>query len=372
VRRVSLFVACGFLLASVAFSDVSLVERQAHLRAHSNTGKSKGHRIPGGTTGAVQLIDDEGLKFFINTNITFSTSSSASGAASGATYTRAVAATTLNGGTISSTLNQAYDGYEGMCLSLDNLVNEPCEVGNANYVIYNKLGPATTECPGSVSHVNRQVVYPVQTSGSIQMQRKVFIPDNDHFARWLNYFTNTGSSPQTVTMETSNDLSSSSGTTIAATSQGGTTATTQSEWVTTFDEFTGTISPEPRLGHVLQQNTARVVLSGIDFENGNHNPFWGYTFILAPGETKIIMNFGVGEPTKGAAAAQSAYLVALPPNALQCMTQTEQAEIANFNAAVPIAQVPTLSTSSLVVFALLLGGCALTVVRRWNRGEISA
>src|ERR1700759_4023004 len=38
-------------------------------------------------TGSVSLIDSAGLEYFINTNITFSTSSSASAAASEASYT---------------------------------------------------------------------------------------------------------------------------------------------------------------------------------------------------------------------------------------------------------------------------------------------
>jgi hypothetical protein len=42
--------------------------------------------------------------------------------------------------------------------------------------------------------VNRQLVFKTQTSGSIQMSRKVFVPDNDQFARWLNIFTNIGGS----------------------------------------------------------------------------------------------------------------------------------------------------------------------------------
>ena len=45
------------------------------------------------------LIDDSGVEYFINTDITFSTSSSASAAMSEASYTHSVAASTANGGT---------------------------------------------------------------------------------------------------------------------------------------------------------------------------------------------------------------------------------------------------------------------------------
>src|SRR5262249_20343578 len=152
-----------------------------------------------------------------DTNITFSTSSSASGAMSEASYTHAVAATTANGGVVMSTLNDAYDGYNAMCISHNNTV-ATCETGNANFSIYNKNGVATTECTGPISGVHRQVVLHSQTIGPIEVQRKVFVPDNDSFARWLNIFTNTSGSLQTVTMVTSNNLGSDSNTIIDSSS----------------------------------------------------------------------------------------------------------------------------------------------------------
>src|SRR6202043_778342 len=292
--------------------------------------------------------------------------SSASAAMSEASYTHAVAASTSAGGTTSSTLNDAFDGYNSMCLSLNNSAATTCETGNANFVIYNKNGPATTECPGPISHVNRQVVFPTQTSGSIQMSRKVFVPDNDQFARWLNYFTNTGGSPQTVTMVTSNNLGSDSNTVIVNDSSGNTSPTVADTWVTTFQNFTGNTTSDPRLGHVLQQTGAPVQLSGIFFQNGNDRPFWAYTFTLAPGETKIIVNFVTGQPSRAAANAKAAELAGLPPNALQCLSTAEKAEIANFNAAPapPIGQVPTLSWGGLAALVVMLGIAAVCFLRR--------
>ncbi len=367
MRRVLALALLSLLAAPILLADVSIIERrQAKQRQKlASTSKPKpGHpHNPGKATGSIALIDAQGLKYFINTNITFSTSSSASAAMSEASFTHAVAASTLNGGTTSSTLNDAFDGYNTVCLSLNNTV-ATCETGNANFVIYNKNGPATTECPGPVSHVNRQVVFPVQTIGSIQVSRKVFVPDNDQFARWLNYFTNTGATPQTITPVIANNLGSDSNTVIVATSSGDTNADTSDTWVTTFQNFSGTTTSDPRLGHVLQGSGVPVPLSGIHFANGDDNPFWGYTFTLQPGQTIIIMNFVTGQPSKAAAQSKSAQLVGLPPTALQCLTTAEQAEIANFNALVPIATIPTLSWSSLAALAALLGLAALVLLRR--------
>ncbi len=370
MRRVLAVALLSLVVTPVLTADVSIIERR-EARTKVDAGKPGRSHHPGGATGSQALIDAQGLKYFINTNITFSTSSSASGAMSEASFTHAVAASTSAGGTTASTLNDAFDGYNTLCLSLNNTV-ATCETGNANFVIYNKNGPATTECPGPVSHVNRQVDFPIQTVGNIQMSRKVFVPDNDQFGRWLNIFTNTGGSPQTLTAVIANNLGSDSNTVIVSDSGGNTSPDTTSTWVTTFQNFSGRTTSDPRLGHVLQETGASVHLSGIFFQNGNDNPFWGYTFTLAPGETKIIANFVTGQPTRAAANAKAAQLAGsggftpLPANELQCLTAAEQAQIVNFNAVptVPIATVPTLSWGSLAALVVLLGIAAVCFLRR--------
>lgn len=358
-RRLLVYLLLSLVLSPSLMASVSIIER------HSMQKKTKSPGHSNRATGSQALTDAQGMKYFINTNITFSTTSEASGAASSASYTHAVAASTLNGGTTSSTLDDSYDGYNNLCLSLNNTVAN-CATGNANFVIYTQRGPATTECLGTVSGVNRQVVFPPQTSGSIQMSRKVFVPDNDQFARWLNFFTNTGGSPQTVTMVVANNLGSDNNTKIVSSSNGNNVAEVTDTWVTTFQNFTGsnTTTSDPRLGHVLQGPFAAVPLAGILFADGSDTPFWGYTFTLAPGETKIIANFGVNQPSKAAANAKSAELAGLPPNAVQCMSTAEQAELANFIPPTSAATIPTLSPASLGALVLLLAAAAVVFLRR--------
>jgi hypothetical protein len=368
VKKVLACQLLALLIAAAASADVALVERRA-LRKDVGGKTKPEHTHRGGSTratGSQALIDASGLKYFINTNITFSTSSSASGAMSEASYTHAVAASTSAGGTTSSTLNDAFDGYNTLCLSLDNTV-ATCETGNANFVIYNRNGAATTECRGAASGVDRQVVFPQQVSGSITMQRKVFVPDNDAFARWLNYFTNTGATPQTVTAVIANNLGSDSNTIVVTSSNGNSTAEVTDTWVTSFQNYSGNTSSDPRLGHVFQGPGAATPLAGINFVNGDDNPFWGYTFTLNPGETKIIMNFVTGQPSKAEAAAKASELTGLPPNALQCLSQAEQLEITNFVGAQPIVTVPTLDGIGLFTLAAGLGLAAMALLLRRRR-----
>ncbi|HZF11869.1 MAG TPA: hypothetical protein VFE33_24045 [Thermoanaerobaculia bacterium] len=360
--------ACQLLavsIAAAASADVAVVEHQALRKNLAKPPKVK-HGHPVKATGSQGLIDNSGLKYFINTNITFSTTSSASAAMSEASYTHAVAATTSGGGTTSSTLSDAFDGYNSICLSLNNTVAN-CATGNANFVIYNNNGAAITECRGAASGVDRQVVFPAQVAGNITMQRKVFVPDNDSFGRWLNYFTNTGATPQTVTVVVANNLGSDANTVIVNSSNNNNTAETTDTWITSFQAYSGNTSSDVRLGHVLQGPGATAPVAGINFVDGDDNPFWGYTFTLNPGETKIIMNFVVGQPSKAAAATKSAALVGLPPNALQCTTQAEQLQVANFVAAQPIVTVPTLDGIGLFTLAAGLGLAAMALLLRRRR-----
>jgi hypothetical protein len=364
---------CVFSAAmSIAHADVSVTDSDTLARA-ANAGHSaattgpvskaanKRNGVPLGAvkphaTGSIALIDASGLKYFINTDITFSTSSSASAGMSEASYTHSVAATTSAGGTVLDQLNDAFDGYQSICLSLNNSVSGRCESGNANYVIYNKDGAPTLD--GTCN--NRQVIFNAQTAGSVSVSRKVYVPTDDSFARWLDIVTNTSGTAQTVTLETSNNLGSDNNTIITASSSGSTTSPltdTSLTWVATFQNFSGSTTTDPRLGHVMEGPGAAVPLAGVNFTNGDDNPFWGYTLTLQPGATGIIMNFVTGQPSRAAAAAQAARLVTLPTTALECMTAAEKTEVLNFNAApapVVAVSVPGPDGLKLALLAALL------------------
>lgn len=282
-------------------------------------------------TGSISLIDSSGLKYFINTNITFSTTSSASGAASEASFTHAIVASTSGGGTTTSTLNDSYDGYQTICVSLTNATG-PCQTGNANYSIYNNNGPAVvdTGVPAGPNCDNRQYVFTAQAIGGVSVQRRVYVPPNDNYIRWVNSYTNTTGVPITFTTITANNLGSDSNTRVVSTSSGDNVATVADNWVTSFQNYSGNTSSDPRLVHVLWGPGAATPVSNINFVDGDDNPFWGYSITLAPGQTKNIMNFSSGLGTKAAANAKAAALTLLPATATQCLTATQLGQIVNF------------------------------------------
>ncbi len=354
----------GLLIAGAAFADVSVLERQGLNRrgqARKIDPRKAEHR--GTSKAAVRfgdqpLIDASGLEYFINSNITLLTTSSASGAASEASYTGPVNADTSGGGTVSTTLSDAFDGYGAICISTNGDTG-PCSTANTNVTIYNQNGPGTLDATCG----NRQVVLNPQTIGSLSVQRKILVPSNDEFARFLNIVTNNSGSTQTVTLITSNNLGSDGNTSIVATSNGNTTAEVTDFWVTTFQAFSGTTSSDVRLGHVLQGAGARTPVGTVSFADGSDLPFWSYTFTLAPGETKAIMNFVTGQPTRAEAAAKATELTTLPNNALQCLTPAERSNIVNFEAR-GVTEIPTVSGVGLAALALLLAGASFFALRR--------
>jgi len=319
------------LRADVTLTDKAVTQKEIAKKKHLLRQRGPGDTAPsngvfGGATGSRRLVDGDGLEWSLNSDITFSTTSSCSGAMSEAGYTHAVAASTLAGGTTMSALNDAFDGYNSLALSLNNSFAQP-QAGNANFVFYNRNGPATVDS----SCAGRQIILPVRNAAGITMQRKVYVPADDGFCRWLNIFTNTTGAPVTLTAMISNNLGSDSNTQVTATASGDLTADVSDEWVATFQNYSGSKSSDVRLGHVLRGVGAPVGLAGIHFANGDDNPYWGYTMTLAAGETGIIMNFATGKPSKAAAAAKAAELALLPPGALACMSLTELSQLKNFS-----------------------------------------
>ena len=253
-------------------------------------------------TATVDLVDASGLEYFINDD-TSSSSSSASGAASDATYTQAVPTTTTSGATTTTTLGDAFDGYNAVRI---------------NDTFYNDNGAATLDCN------NRDVVLGEQTIGDLTVSRRVYVPDNDAFARWSTTITNNGTADAAVQFDVVNNLGSDGSTEILGSSSGDVTAEVTDTWVATGGDYF-----DPRLAHVLHNGQGTVAPSLVEFVDGDDNPTWRYEFTLAAGQTGIIVNFVSGQPTNADALTKGAEIVTLPATTTQCMTQEQWDQVLN-------------------------------------------
>lgn len=279
-------------------------------------------------TGSGQLTGG-GVKFFVNTAITFSTTSSASGAMSEASMTASrTDVSTANGGTESARLNDAFDGYNTLAVHVGaGAPDARPQTGDPNYVIYNRNGAATLACGDS------EVRFATQIVGDLTMRRTVYVPADAPVERTVSYLTNTGTEPLDVAAYSATNLGSDSNTRIFATSGGDTTFDLDEDWVGTFQNWSGTTTSDPRLGHVLQGRDAEVRLAGGSFADGDDNPWWRYQLRLAPGETKAIATYVVVEANQRLAASRAAELAQHPLTT--CMSDEEVAQVANFDLSAP-------------------------------------
>jgi hypothetical protein len=326
------YLACPLVLvlgaAGAAHADVSLTDQQTFAKGPRYTAakSSNGISAPLAVGQVPRLIDGTGLEWFINDEVAYVTESSAVGAASDAVFVGAVEATTAGGGTELAVLADAFDGYNALQVGVD---------GGAP-VAYNNLGSAVADCNG------RQIVMPVLSAGGISVQRKVYVPGNDGFARWMNVITNSSGEPHQVQLTVLNDLGSDEGTTIGTTSNGDAIVDASDDWATSYEAFVQGSSRTPRLAHVFSSPGAAVRLSSIGFVSGDDQPMWGYNFTVPAGGTVTVLNFVAGLASRADAALKGAQLAALPPWARVCMTSTESASLANFvSSPVPSGPAPT-------------------------------
>lgn len=274
--------------------------------------------------GSISLIDGSGLEFFINTDVTFATSSNASGAVSDATYTGAVAATTSAGGTVNTVLSDAFNGYNALFV---------------NGISYNLNGPASVRCSG------REVVFAKQTIGSLEVKREVFVPADDSFCRWLNHITNKGPASELVTLLVVNRLGSGSDTVVVQSSDPPAVVTTADRWAVTMEDYSGGMSPDPRLGHVFRGPNGAIGLASITMQSGSDLTFWEYQVSIQPGATAIVVNFVTGQPSIAEAVSKCEELIFLPETALACLNETERTRIVNFDAVQPTVVISSTTTT---------------------------
>lgn len=366
----------GLMTAGSAFADVAVTDASAWKAAQRAANQAKkaekqarhsSSRIValGGeakplATGSQQLIDAAGLQYFINTDITFSTTSSASGAMSEASYTGPVNATTSLGGTVSTTLSDAFDGYNALWFS--QTLTGPAQTGSADYVGYNVNGAATLDstCGG------RQVNFPNQAILGLTVSRKVYVPATDTFARWETILTNSTGAAITVNVISANNLGSDGNTTIDTTSSGDATVTAADNWVSSFQNYGGTTSPDVRLAHVIW-GPGGIGPNAINFANSDDNPFWSIPVTVPAGETRILLHFVTGQASKAAARAKAVQLAVSPLTAtsVACMTDLEKSQVVNFaSTAAGDAPIPALGKLGLLALVAAIAGAGLLAHRR--------
>ena len=303
------------------------------------TGASLARAIP------VELKDSNDTKYWVNTDVDFTNTSNASGALTNATYTKPVTVTSTwiaftpwFGFTtvytvqyeVNIPLEPAFLGFNGL------LVVGYGGQSLGSPLVYNpSMQLASQECEQNGE--NRQLVFQPQTFAThdLQLQRKVFVPHNDDYARWINIITNT-SGTQTAEVDVSllGKLGSTDNTTVKATSTGDSSLGVQDTWFTTAQVLPDNAqSFQPKLGFVVQGEGATSPATSLGIST--QAPTAGqtaatYTLSIPPGESQIILTYTTvqGKPKQAKKTCEN--LVGLPSKALTCLTEDELAQVVNF------------------------------------------
>jgi hypothetical protein len=260
------------------------------------------------------LVDDRGFEWDLDVWSGRSYSAWA-GAIDHVAGTGAVTYTTVSGGTEVGDPGPAFDGYGYL-----HWRTSPVGQWRAHWV----YEPPTLE-PGG-----QQYAFATESYARVQVGRKLFVPDDDSFARWLTTVRNGRANPQYVELRIFGWLGYGAGAAVVTSSDGDALAEVTDEWVTTRDILGGS---ELKTGHVLQGAGASVAPSTVEILDGTGFAVWTYALTLDPGETASILSFAVAAPTAEETAARAREIAGLCGSSLALMTDLEKAQVANFDTA---------------------------------------
>ena len=320
--------AAGAIIGAVALQPTD---------AQAATGSQKIFTAaPGGTK----------VEWFVNTNITFTTTSSGSLAFSEASMHTAAAAT-------ASSFNRD-DAFDG-ALSWHVYTTPPGGADSSGG--YLKAG-------GVVSVTANSVVGPNKTLAGLTTHAELHFSSSRNVVRSMFFLQNPTGAPITVTVDADSNLGSDANTSIQATSSGDATFDAADNWVISCQGATGpgsacNLTADPIITLAFQGPGAiRATNAGAIFANGNDNPNFRWSGITVPaGETRAVMMFV--ELSDTVANAQADANLFNTNASLQTtdylggLTPLQQSEVVNF--VINPTPVPTLTEWAQAGMAGLLG-----------------
>lgn len=212
-------------------------------------------------------------------------------------------------GQIADGSNDAYDG--GLNLRVRQ---------GTSSVLFSGAASGLTEDAGREIAIRQAGIF------GLDVTRKIFVPADGYFARFLEVLNNPGASAVTVDVAIESNLGSDGSTVGVVTSSGDTTFGPEDLWVVTDDNDNG---GDPSLAHVIGGASARRVVS-IATRSGDNLQYRWNSIVIQPGETVILMHFAAQHFTRLQVRTAGERLVQLPPEAIAGLSPEEIAAISNF------------------------------------------
>ena len=176
----------------------------------------------------------------------------------------------------------------------------------------------------------REILIGPHATGGVQLSRKIYVPVDQSFARFLEIVTNTSASTVNFTVPIYTNLGSDGSERFNMTSSGDSTVTTADNWLITDDSTAGTSGGDPVVTHVVAGDGARVRPSSFSGGSGAGAVSYSYNLTLAPGETQIIMHFASQAANQATALTRAPELAATRLGTLDGLSALEKTAIQNF------------------------------------------
>lgn len=170
----------------------------------------------------------------------------------------------------------------------------------------------------------REVELGIATMSDLLVSRRIYVPSDQAFARYLEILRNPTDTDIDIELEILTNLGSDGGTVIVSTSDGDATIEAGDSYVVTDDAGDG--SGDPSLAHVVGR--APGLLPTISAPIGNIN--YSYNITVPANDRMIVMHFDSQNANRAAAIASAQSLVLLTDGALEGLSTEELDDIINF------------------------------------------
>ncbi len=313
----------------------------------------------GAATGSVQVTAGP-AKWFVNTNITFSTTSSAWGFSEASLQTASGTRGDAVDGALSWHVNPAGYDYGGSLSS-----NEYRSPGGVVDISPSPINPS----------VPTTVTGTTQSLQGLNVSGQMYFMTSKAVVRSILNLQNPTNAPITVSVLSASNLGSDANTTVQATSSGDNLFDAADNWFVSSQHAVPTTADDPILTYAFQGPNAAVRGTNIGtFQNGNDNFNEAYTVTVPANGTASLMMFVQMSDTVANAQTDTAAFDSLSAlnsgGYLAGLTQAQLAQIVNWSF---VPQPPTLAWSApaSITYGTALGATQLDATATYNSSPVA-
>ena len=210
-------------------------------------------------------------------------------------------------GAISDGSNDAYDGGQRLSVAGQGF-------GSFNNAVGEDAG--------------RELAIGPSTINGLQVVRKIYVPTDDSFARFLEVITNPGDAAQSISVTINGNLGSDNGTVLVGTSVDDGAFTIADDWLLTDDNSDG--GGDPSMAHIFSGLDAAIEPSAVTRAGDNYS--YSFQVTVPAHDTIAVLHFAAQAANRAASRTQAERLVQLPDTAMAGLSGAERRQIVNFRA----------------------------------------